>query len=109
MIKKGDNKFNQYFTNNNIATFMSSLFTISHEQSEICILDPGAGEGNLTFSTVKFIVTNFSNVRKISIIAYEIDEQLSYKLKLRFKEMKQDIKELFEVKLDFKIVVKNYL
>lgn len=109
MTKKVDNKFNQYFTNSNIATFMSSLFTISHEQSEICILDPGAGEGNLSISTIKFIVRNFPNIKKIRIVAYEIDNELSDKLERRFQEMKHDIKESFEVKLDFEIVVKNYL
>ncbi|GCF93738.1 hypothetical protein NRIC_16290 [Enterococcus florum] len=90
MNAKNKEKYNQYFTNIEIAKFMASLVNLDKEKREINILDPGAGEGILGIEAVEYIVSN-SNISTISLTAYEIDKVLSTILKSDYERLKQDL------------------
>jgi len=64
----------QYFTPAEIARFMAEKLTIT--KSNIKILDPGFGTGNLTSALIEQI-SKFKEVKNIELIAYENDEKLN--------------------------------
>lgn len=87
---KNKEKYNQYFTNIDIAKFMASLVLLDGEKKEINILDPGAGEGILGIEAVEHIASN-SNISTITLTAYEIDKELSSVLKNNYERLKQEL------------------
>lgn len=66
-------QFGQYFTDKNIADYMSSLFI--HKNEDIKILDCGAGNGILSISLInKLAKYNFT--KNIELTVYEIDNKI---------------------------------
>lgn len=100
-------KYNQYFTNQEIAEFMASLITIKEDEKNFNILDPGAGKGILGIKAVNYIVQN-SDVDNISLTAYEIDSELSSTLKCNYEALR---KYLVSIGVEFKycIITENFL
>lgn len=64
----------QFFTPAPTAGFMASLFDPLPE--EVRLLDAGAGEGALSFAMVREICNNHSQVRVLSLVAYEVDPEV---------------------------------
>lgn len=75
-------KFGQFMTPASIASFMASLFP-KIDQSEISLLDPGAGIGSLTSAFIQRLKGN-NIVKKIYIDAYEIDPLMCSYLERNF-------------------------
>lgn len=67
-------KLGQYFTDEPIAKFMSSLIDLKLLKNEVNILDSGAGYGMLTLSTVEYLFDN--GINKIDATLFEIDEDI---------------------------------
>lgn len=65
-------KYSQYYTNKNIAKFMSELFTVNNDE-KLNILDPGAGKGSLSATFIENIRSSKNN--SIVVDAIEIDSE----------------------------------
>lgn len=76
----------QYFTSSEVATFMTSLITVSKSNQSYKILDSCAGLGILGISAVLFLVSK--GIRKIHLDAYELDEITTLKLINNLKLLK---------------------
>lgn len=70
----------QFFTPPDIARFMASLF--NHAESDIRLLDPGAGVGSLTAAFVEDAVARPILPTSIAVVAYEIDPMLAGHLRI---------------------------
>ena len=71
----------QFMTPAPIAEFMASLFS-PVVQSEIHLLDPGAGVGSLTAAFLQRICTQPVRPKLMTVTAYELDLKLAASLKL---------------------------
>jgi adenine-specific DNA-methyltransferase len=67
-------KFSQFFTPLPIASYMASLFSI--DNTELNILDPGAGIGILSAALIDRIIKDKNSVRKLNLTAFETDNSL---------------------------------
>ncbi|MFN8379366.1 MAG: Eco57I restriction-modification methylase domain-containing protein [Anaerolineae bacterium] len=65
----------QYFTSAPIASFMASLFA-AIQDSEVSLLDAGAGNGMLTAAFVDRWLTDSSDGCHAHVTAYELDEEM---------------------------------
>lgn len=108
-VKLKNNKFNQHFTSDNISIFMANSISIPSERKRITLLDPGAGNGVLSIALVKQIIRKYGNIKKIKIVAYEIDPNLIIVLTRNYNEIKEHALSLFGVKINYQIINKNYL
>lgn len=72
MPKKQRKSKGQFFTSIMTAKYMAKMFNISHCNSKIQVLDPGAGTGILSVAFVEYVSQNFSNII-ISLTCYETD------------------------------------
>ena len=80
----GRKKLGQFFTPIEIARQMTALFDILPEQ--VRILDPGAGAGMLSAAVVSHVLSSERpNVRRMQIVANEIDKNVSLFLKKAFE------------------------
>ncbi len=61
----------QFLTPSSVAGFMASLFTKA--DSEVVLLDPGAGVGSLTAAFIEHQLTHSSSPTEIVVDAYELD------------------------------------
>ncbi|NTU79099.1 MAG: N-6 DNA methylase [Chloroflexales bacterium] len=68
-------KFGQYFSSVDLARLMASQIEIAKE--EVTILDPGAGFGILFSAIVERLCVAPNKPKKIRVIAFEINEDLS--------------------------------
>lgn len=64
----------QFFTPKPVAEFMASLFEFPTD--EIHLLDAGAGEGALTEAFVRSACSRNERPRRLTIVAYEVDERV---------------------------------
>lgn len=64
----------QFFTPAPMAGFMASLFEPLPEEARL--LDAGAGEGALSLAAVCEICHNHSQVRLLTLVAYEVDHEI---------------------------------
>lgn len=65
-------KFGQFFTTASVAKFMSRLFNIDLQKSEMRLLDAGAGTGILCIALIEHIY-ELGYSGKIELICYETD------------------------------------
>lgn len=75
----------QFMTPSPIAEFMASMFD-DVSQDEISLLDPGAGVGSLTAAFMQRACAEPKRPRRISVTAYEIDDNLADSLQLTLEE-----------------------
>lgn len=73
----------QFFTPAPTAEFMASLFDPLPE--EVRLLDAGAGEGALCLAAVREICRNHPQVRRLSLVAYEVDPAVLPRLQAALK------------------------
>src|SRR5436853_69843 len=69
----------QFITPKHVADFMASLFSI--DESEIRLLDAGAGTGALTSAFVGRLVNGAREPKRIQATAYEIDDRILGRLR----------------------------
>lgn len=106
MINK--QKYNQYFTDKIIAEFMASLAEIDEEKEIFSILDPGAGEGILGIEAVKKITESISNLKKIKLTAYEVDNYLISSLLEKYSKLKDELS-IKNIEFDYQVFNKDFL
>lgn len=106
---QSNNKFNQYFTNEKISSFMAKLLPKYTKRKRITILDPGAGRGILSITLINEILNNQQEIRNIKLISYEIDTSLIEELESNYKELSKRAFNDFNVRINYTIVNKNYL
>lgn len=80
-------KYAQYFTPIAVSTFLSSL-VLPIEKEKIRILEPGAGTGILSVSLVHHVLSTGTKVKRIELIAVEIDSALNEFLRATLDECK---------------------
>ena len=100
--------FNQYFTPRKVADYMASLFSDLNIKSEINILDPGVGKGILAISLIKYILDNYSEIKKIKCVCYEIDPLIIIDLKKNINDIKFHFLEN-NVSINFEIRNKDFI
>jgi len=71
---KRKQELGQFLTPETIGSFMASLFEA--HPVEIRLLDAGAGDGALTAAFVKRVCTNKRRPKRLSVIAYELDQTI---------------------------------
>jgi adenine-specific DNA-methyltransferase len=69
----------QFITPKHVADFMASVFSI--EDSDIRLLDAGAGAGALTSAFVRRFINESRKPSRISVTAYEIDDRIIGRLR----------------------------
>ncbi|WP_288529826.1 Eco57I restriction-modification methylase domain-containing protein [uncultured Secundilactobacillus sp.] len=79
-------KIGQYFTPDNIAGYMASLFSISPSGDTIRILDPGAGKGILSYRLISRLSVE-SNSWEYEVTLYEIDKDALEKAVSNLREL----------------------
>lgn len=104
MSKEIRKKNGQFFTSKETALFMASLFSFSPNKKEISILDPGAGTGILTAALVERIIDE-GNIKTIKITCYETNSDV---LKILNDNLLW-IKEHSPIKIEYEIIVDNYI
>lgn len=94
---KTQKKFAQYLTHEDVATFMSDLFSPHNEENKLRILDPGAGTGRLGISTLK----KYSSIPK-EITFVELEPQI-------FDVLEKETNILSNDKTDIKLVHDSFI
>lgn len=84
----------QFFTPLSVARFMADLTSPTNE--EISILDPGAGTGVLSVAVIEKLV-NTQKVKKINLVCYEIDNQITQYL----KQVLDEVENVLNKKISF--------
>lgn len=95
-------KFGQFFTTASVAKFMSRLFNIDLQKSEMRLLDAGAGTGILCIALIEHIY-ELGYSGKIELICYETDLSVLPILKKNLTLAKKTYD------ISFKIIKDNYL
>ena len=104
MSKKERKKYGQFFTSKETAIFMSELYEISDNMSEISILDAGAGSGILACAFLERIERN-THIKKVELTCYENDENI---LPLLYNNMEY-IQQNLHLQFSYKILKENYI
>lgn len=101
-------RYAQFFTPSEIASFLSSLFTIDPNIESIKILDPGAGTGILGVAVVNNLLTSYLKLKDIEIVAIEIDSDLNDHLKMSYDLCKERCKE-GGINFSYRIVNEDFI
>lgn len=101
-------QYAQYFTPSEIASFMSSLFVFNSNIEDIKIFDPGAGTGILGIAVINRLLTTYSKIKHIEIVAIEIDTALNEHLKASYEICCAKCKEK-EVDFSYRIVNEDFI
>lgn len=105
MIPKQDRKkHGQFFTEINIAKFMTKLFQESIKKETISILDPGAGTGILSCALIEELENN-NNIKNIKLTCYEKDKNIINILSENLEEVKKNSCKNLEIN----IINDNYI
>ena len=99
--------FSQFFTPNDIANFMVENLELSDTLTEIRILEPAAGTGNLILATIKKIINNFKKIKKIYIKAIELDKELCKILISNLKFLQINLTNIVEIR--FVVLNDNFI
>lgn len=99
-------KIGQFFTNIDVADFMSSMFKFNDEN--ITILDPGAGSGVLTVSLCNYIVKNKIKISSIKVDLYENNEDVIPLLYENMNSLK-DFMKANNINFHFYIYEENFI
>src|SRR3989338_8844413 len=96
-------EYGQFFTNYQIANFMSELFTINPSNTKVDILDCGAGNGILAISLIHKLVKH--GIKTIHVTLYEIDPDVIPLLKTNLTKTIADI----SATITFDIIQENFI
>lgn len=96
--------YGQFFTGKETAEFMAGLFSISSDQSEVSLLDPGAGSGLLSVALLERLEKE-SSVDHIHLTCYETDVHI---LPLLRNNLELACASL-SVKITYTIKTENYI
>lgn len=98
-------KIGQFFTPASIAHYMSKLFDIPENKSDLTILDPGAGSGILSVALIEELVKSSNKINSISLTCYENDEIILDLLKSNLEILKDEL----EIEFEYKVLNENYI
>lgn len=96
--------YGQFFTSRETAVFMASLFDIPKHQSELYILDPGAGSGILSAALLERL-RHCPGLEKVHLVCYESHPEMSEFL----QENLNWIHHHFPVALEYSLLPDNYI
>jgi len=102
--KNNRKKIGQFFTSQEIAVYMASLFSLENLPSEITILDPGTGTGILATALIERIVKE-KNIYSITLVCYETDAEVLPILKQNMQYIQQNI----SINFRYEIIEEDYL
>ncbi len=97
----------QFMTPAPIAGFMASMFS-NISQPEVFLLDPGAGIGSLTAAFIQRLCSEPKRPRRISVTAYEIDDNLADSLQLTLEECVQAA-QAAGIKMTFRLLQQDFI
>jgi len=97
----------QFMTMPPIAEFMASMFA-GISQSEIALLDPGAGVGSLTAAFIQRVCSEPRRPQRISVTAYEIDSNLSASLRLTLEDCVKVAKTV-GIKMTYQLLQQDFI
>lgn len=97
--------FGQFFTDINIAKFMTSLANINEELREIDILDCGSGNGILSISLLERLDTLKLSLN-VNLHLYEIDQDIIDSLRSNIEVIQSHLK---NIELSFSIHQENFI
>lgn len=84
---KDKKKYEQYFTSNRLAQFMSEMIDSVNKQN-VSILDPGCGLGILSIYAIGYLIKEYPQIKNIEVDLYEIDKTLINRLKKIFSRLR---------------------
>jgi len=104
MPKAQRKAYGQFFTSKETALFMSSLFSVPADRTEVSILDPGAGSGILSAALIERL-QSVPTLQKIYLTCYETDANIIELL----KENLEWIGKQSRIRVDYRIVFDNFI
>lgn len=104
MPREERKKYGQFFTSNETAVFMASLFDIPKNKSILRILDTGAGTGVLSAALIERL-QEVSDIQKIYLVCYENDYLIIETLKKNLRW----ISEHSNIYVEYEIRESNYI
>ena len=104
MPKSLRKKYGQFFTSNETASFMASLFDMPSEKAEISVLDAGAGTGVLSVALIER-AQDAGNITHIKLTCYENDPNILDLLQENLKWVQLNS----EIDIDYQIKTENYI
>lgn len=104
MPKKDRKKYGQFFTSEETARFMASLYVIPDNLSKVRILDAGAGSGILACALLERL-EQIEFIQRIELTCYENDNNILELL----KENLQSCKESSKKEIQIEIITDNYI
>ncbi len=104
MPKAQRKAYGQFFTSKETALFMSSLFSVPADITEVSILDPGAGSGILSAALIERL-QSVPTLQKIYLTCYETDANIIELL----KENLEWIGKQSRIRVDYRIVFDNFI
>ena len=97
-------KKGQFFTSKATAEFMAGLFNLDMLDSDVDILDPGAGTGILTAAVIDRIDSDY-RFKCVRITCYETDETILEILRTNLEYLKENSR----IKVIYRIITEDYL
>lgn len=95
--------YGQFFTSKETAVFMASLFLIPENNSELSILDPGAGSGLLSIAIIDRIQDYPFDL--VKVVCYENDPAILDLLKRNLEYAAHHSK----IRIEYRIIEDNYI
>ena len=95
--------YGQFFTSKETAVFMASLFSLPENNSELSVLDPGAGSGLLSIAIIDRIQDYPFNL--VKVVCYENDPTILNLLKSNLEYAAQHSK----IRIEYRIIEDNYI
>lgn len=75
VAKEHKKKLGQYFTPQEVATYMATFYKVTSERTSVRILDPGCGLGILSCAVCEYLIES-SSIREIHLDVFETDLKL---------------------------------
>ena len=104
MPKEQRKKYGQFFTGQETAKFMASLFDLNALSGTIWILDPGAGSGILSIALLERILQTCTSCT-VRLVCYETDERVLPLLRHNLEETAREA----NGRVSFEIREDNYI
>ncbi len=100
--------YGQYLTPPVVAHFMANLFDLTGLDSEVSILEPGAGTGTLSIAICERLIELKNRPKKVSLVAYELDEKIIPLLEKSLLYLKSRLKKN-KINFSYKIVADDFI
>ena len=104
MPKSFRKKYGQFFTGQETAKYMASLFDLEKLPETVNVLDPGAGSGILSIALAERILDSLSS-RAVKLVCYENDEKVLSLLRKNLELARLET----NGRLQYKIEEANYI